>query len=182
MNPVEAALRQWLDEVVLGLGLCPFAAVPLRSGGVCIYVSDATDEGALLADLQRHLQRLEATPPMVLETTLVAVPGMLDDFLDFNDFLDRVDALLKRSGWEGEFQVASFHPRYRFAGTQPDDVENHTNRAPVPVLHILREASVEAALAGYPDPERIPQDNIARLRGLSAEQRRRLFGGAGEHG
>ena len=180
MNAVEASLHQWLEDVVLGLKLCPFAAEPLRAGRVRVCVSDATGEAALLDELQRELQRLAAASPLELETTLVAIPKMLDAFFEFNDFLDAVNSLLVRGGWEGEFQVASFHPRYQFEGTQPDDIENHTNRSPVPVLHILREASVEAALAAHPDPERIPRDNIRRLRTLSAAQRQRLLGDIGE--
>ena len=173
---VEARVRRWLEQVVVGLGLCPFAAVPLREERVRICVSEACDELALLTDLQLELRQLDAISPTKLETTLIAVPHMLADFLDYNDFLDRVDELLTRGEWEGDYQVASFHPRYQFADTRPDDPGNLTNRAPYPLLHLLREDSVEAALASHPDPDRIPQDNIRRMQALSSEQIRRLFG------
>ncbi|AXQ28878.1 DUF1415 domain-containing protein [Solimonas sp. K1W22B-7] len=176
MNEIEAAVRRWLDEVVIGLNLCPFAARPALAGGVRVFVSAATTDLDLLTDLQLELTRLDETPPAQLETTLIAVPEMLADFLDYNDFLDQADALLERFEWDGIYQVASFHPQYQFAGTEPDDAENLTNRAPWPLLHLLREDSVEAAIASHPDVDGIPEANIRRMRGLAPEQRRRLFG------
>lgn len=173
---VETELRQWLDQVVIGLNLCPFAARPVRSGTLRILVSRAETELDLLTDLQLELQRLDATPVAELETTLIALPLMLLDFLDYNDFLGQVDELLVNAGWEGRYQVASFHPDYQFDGTEPDDAENLTNRAPYPLLHLLREESVEAAVAAHTDAEGIPEANIQRMRGLDADTRRRLFG------
>ena len=139
VNPVEAAVRHWIETVVIGLNLCPFAARPFRAGQVRIHVSDCTDELELLTELQLELTRLDETPAAELETTIIAIPRMLADFLDYNDFLDRVDDLLEQFGWVGEYQLASFHPQYQFAGTQADDAENLTNRSPVPLLHILRD-------------------------------------------
>lgn len=176
VDSVETAVRHWLESVVVGLGLCPFAARPFRAGQVRIHVSDCTDELELLTELQLELTRLDQTPAAELETTIIAIPRMLADFLDYNDFLDRVDDLLEKFEWSGEYQVASFHPQYQFAGTQADDAENLTNRSPVPLLHILREASVEAALDSHPDPEGIPPANIQRIRELTPAQRRALFG------
>jgi len=173
---VESAVRQWLDSVVIGLNLCPFAARPVREGRLRICVSQAGSELELLTELQLELQKLDETPPAELETTIIAIPEILADFADYNDFLDKVDALLEHFEWAGDYQVASFHPRYQFAGTQADDPENLSNRAPYPLLHLLREDSVEAAVDGHPDAESIPQDNIRRLRELSTEQRQRLFG------
>lgn len=175
-HPLEAAVRQWIETVVIGLNLCPFAARPFRSGAVRIHVSEAADELELLTELQLELTRLDETPATELETTLIAVPNMLADFLDYNDFLDRADELLDRFEWSGIYQVASFHPQYQFADTQPDDVENFTNRSPVPLLHLLREDSVEVAVDGHPDVDRIPENNIRRLRELTTAQRRALFG------
>ena len=177
-NPVEAAVRRWLETIVIGLNLCPFAARPFRAGQVRIVVSDAKDELALLTELQLELKRLDETPAAELETTLIAIPQLLADFLDYNDFLERVDDLLDHFEWSGEYQVASFHPQYQFAGTQPDDVENLTNRSPVPMLHILREDSVEAAVESHPDAEGIPPANIERIRALTAAQLQALFGKA----
>jgi len=176
MNPIESAVRQWLDSVVIGLNLCPFAGRPAREGRVRVCVSEAADELALLTELQFELQKLDETPPAQLETTIIAIPQLFADFADYNDFLDQVDALLEQFEWSGDYQVASFHPQYQFAGTMPGDAENLTNRAPYPLLHLLREDSVEAALDSHPDPDRIPEDNIRRMRELSAEQRKRLFG------
>lgn len=172
---IQAEVRRWLERVVVGLNLCPFAGRPLREERVRIVVSNATDEVALLTDLQLELARLDDTPARELETTLIAIPSMLADFADYNDFLDRVDELLQEFEWEGEYQVASFHPHYRFADTEADDVENLTNRSPVPLLHLLREASVEAAVDAHPDAEGIPDANIARMRALSAAQIEDLF-------
>ncbi len=176
MNEIEAAVRQWLDRVVIGLNLCPFAARPVLGGRVRVFVSAADTELELLTDLQLELARLDETPPAELETTLVVVPRMLADFLDYNDFLDRADELLQSFEWDGTYQVASFHPLYQFNGTEPDDPENLSNRSPYPMLHLLREDSVEAAVEAHPDVDGIPETNIRRLRGLTQEQRRELFG------
>lgn len=183
MNSVESAhvetvVRQWLNDVVIGLSLCPFAAQPLCEGRLRICVSEARDDLELLTEIQFELQRLDDTSSTELETTIIALPLMLADFDDYNDFLDRVDELLERGDWQGDYQAASFHPQYRFAGTGADDIENYTNRSPYPLLHLLREDSVDAALASHPDPERIPRDNILRMQKLSSEQRNRLFGDA----
>ncbi len=168
-------VRQWLDEVVIGQQLCPFAAKPRDENRVRIALSHATDEEALLKDLQAELERLSDTPAAELETTLLAIPDLLEDFEDYNDFLDLVDMWLEQFGWEGEMQVASFHPHYQFADTEADDAGNLTNRSPWPLLHIIREESLEQVLEHYPDAEAIPERNIARMRALSAEERQRLF-------
>jgi len=176
MDPIETAVRHWLDTVVIGLNLCPFAARPVRAGLLRVCVSEASEELDLLTELQLELQRLDSTPQAELETTIIAVPNMLADFGDYNDFLTAVDELLEAFEWEGRYQVASFHPQYQFADTAPDDAENYTNRSPYPLLHLLREDSVETVLATYADPDSIPDNNIRKLRQLSAEQRKQLFG------
>lgn len=168
-------IQHWLDEVVIGLNLCPFAARPRREGRVRIAVSHARDDEALLADLQAELERLADTPAAELETTLLAIPDMLEDFADYNDFLDAVDLWMEHMGWDGELQVASFHPDYQFADTAADDAGNLTNRSPWPLLHIIREDSLEEAIAHYPDVEGIPARNIARVTALGADERARLF-------
>lgn len=172
---VEAAVRRWIERVVIGLNLCPFSARPYRSGRLRLCVSDSRDVASLLTELHAELQRLDDTPPAVLETTVIAIPYQLADFLDYNDVLDQVDALLAHFGWAGVYQVASFHPDYRFEGTAPDDPGNYTNRSPVPLLHLLREDGVEAAIDGHPGVERIPDDNIRRLGALSAAELQALF-------
>ena len=160
---------------MIGLNLCPFSARPFRAGQVRIHISDCTDEVELLTELQLEIARLDETPASELETTIIAIPHLLSDFFDYNDFLEKVDDLLDHFEWSGSYQVASFHPQYQFAGTNPNDAENFTNRSPVPLLHILREDSVEAAVDGHPDIDNIPQTNIQRLRDLTPEQRQALF-------
>jgi hypothetical protein len=175
MNPVEQSVRQWLEDVVIGLNLCPFAAKPNRNKQIKICISDATSEEALLADIQVELTLLQQTPASELETTLVAIPHFLQDFFDYNQFLDWVDALLKQEGWHGIFQIASFHPDYCFGGAEADDAENLTNRSPYPVIHLIREESMERVLKHYPDPESIPDTNIDRVESLTATEKRKLF-------
>ncbi len=168
-------INQWLDEVVIGLNLCPFAAKPRREKRVRIAISHATDEEALLNDLQAELERLSDTPAEELETTLLAIPDMLENFEDYNDFLDAVDLWVEQFGWEGELQVASFHPQYQFADTEADEPGNLTNRSPWPMLHIIREESLEQAVDHYPDVEGIPERNIKRMEALSKDEKRKLF-------
>ena len=172
---IIADVEQWLDEVVIGLDLCPFAARPRREKRVRIAVSHATDDEALLNDLQAELERLSDTPVAELETTLLAIPNMLEDFADYNDFLDAVDLWVEQFGWEGDLQVASFHPQYQFADTEADDPGNLTNRSPWPLLHIIREESLEKAVEHYPDVDAIPERNIERMKALGPEERKRLF-------
>lgn len=175
MDAIEAQTRQWLEQVVIGLNLCPFAGAPFRNGQVRIEVSRATSAELLLADLQRELTLIDHTPAMTLETTLLVVAEMLADFDDYNQFLDEVDVLLRRCGWEGRYQVATFHPQYRFEGTAPEDNSNLTNRSPWPVLHIIREASIDQAAAEYPAVDDIPDRNIQKVESLTEEEKSRYF-------
>ncbi|NGY04958.1 DUF1415 domain-containing protein [Solimonas terrae] len=175
IHPIETEVRRWLDEVVIGLNLCPFAAHPARSGRVRVVVSEAQNEVALLAELQIELALLDDSTPAQIETTLIAVPRLFAEFADYNDFLDQVDGMLDQFEWSGIYQVASFHPDYQFADTEPDDPENLTNRAPYPLLHLLREDSVEAAVDSHPDVDAIPENNIRRMREMDAATRARLF-------
>lgn len=172
---IIADVEQWLDEVVIGLDLCPFAARPRREKRVRIAVSHASTADALLEDLQAELERLSDTPVAELETTLLAIPDMLEDFADYNDFLDVADAMLDEEDLAGVLQVASFHPQYQFADTEADDPGNLTNRSPWPLLHIIREESLEKAIEHYPEVDRIPERNIARMNALSGEERAKLF-------
>ena len=175
MSTAEIAVRKWLEEVVIGLNLCPFAARPNKRGQIRIVVVRPENEDALISALQGELERLDASPPEALETTLLAIDGLLGDFDDYTRFVDFAEVLVRQFGWEGIYQVASFHPDYRFAGSEPDDDENLTNRSPCPLLHLIREASIEAALERFPDPDSIPDKNIRRVSALDADQRRRLF-------
>jgi hypothetical protein len=142
-------------------------------------VSDAHTVDALLDDLERELRVLAEAAPDGVETTLLIHPQVLTAFLDYNDFLDVADAAVDGLGLTGVLQVASFHPQYQFAGTMPDDVTNYTNRSPFPILHLLREASVEAAVAAFPDAAEISERNIQTMRHLGL---RRLIDLLGLHG
>lgn len=163
-EPALQHTRNWVESVVIDLNLCPFAARELNQERIHFSLSEADSVAALLADLESELQRLKQDES--IETTLLVHPEVLTDFLDYNQFLDILDALLVETGLEGIFQIASFHPDYQFAGAQPDDVSNYTNRSPYPMLHLIREASLERAVANYPDAEQIPQRNIELLEGM----------------
>jgi hypothetical protein len=159
---------------VIGLDLCPFARAVHSRGQIRWVVSGAATPEELLADLLGELRTLADADPAAIDTTLLIHPAVLADFLDYNDFLAVAAAALADLGLAGTLQIASFHPRYQFAGTAPDDVENCTNRSPYPILHLLREASVERAVAAFPDAAAIYEKNIATLRRLGAEGWRRL--------
>ncbi|XYB76594.1 DUF1415 domain-containing protein [Vibrio parahaemolyticus] len=175
INAITQQVDQWLNDVVIGLNLCPFAAKPQRNKQTKIFVSKATQEEALLEDILLQLIELSTTEPEKLETTLVVVPNMLQDFWDYNFCIDWVEGLIKQQDWEGIFQVATFHPDYCFGGAAPEDDENLTNRSPYPIFHLIREESMEKVLKHYPDPESIPDTNIARVSALSEEERKKLF-------
>lgn len=172
---VRRAVRRWVEEIVVGEGLCPFARPVLHR--MRITVSEATALEPLLTDLGRELERLVETPSGLLPTTLVAAPRMLDDFEDYLDALEIAQALLSGAGLDGVIQLASFHPDYRFADAPADDPANATNRSPVPLFHLLREDDVQAALETYPDPEAIPERNQRRFRALGHEAIRALLAG-----
>ncbi|MDT0498478.1 DUF1415 domain-containing protein [Algiphilus sp. W345] len=163
---IIAQTRQWLERAVIGLNLCPFAKAPYACGQLRIQVSAARNTDDLLDALQAELLLLRDTPSDEVETTLLVHPGVLADFLDYNDFLDAADAELVANGLEGEIQIASFHPEYCFADSEPEDVSNFTNRSPYPMLHLLREPSVERAVGSLDDPDAVYLRNIEVLRGL----------------
>ncbi|WP_049630535.1 DUF1415 domain-containing protein [Cellvibrio sp. pealriver] len=172
---VIANVTRWLNEVVIGLNLCPFSAKPTRENRVRFVVSNAQEDEDLLQDLQREMELLDEKPASEIETTLVIIPNHLQDFFDYNQFLNWADQLLKRNRWIGVYQIATFHPDYCFADAEPDDAENLTNRAPYPVLHIIREASLEKALEYFADVDEIPEINKARVESLTAEEKQKLF-------
>ena len=166
---VIAETRAWVDRAVIGLNLCPFAKPVQLKNQIRYVVTDATGTDALLEALRKELRLLADADPAQVETTLLIHPGVLADFLDFNDFLDVADAALEALGYAGVLQVASFHPQYQFAGTAADDVTNATNRSPYPTLHILREESIDRAVAAFPESEAIYERNIVALQALGAE-------------
>lgn len=169
------ATRRWLERAVIGLNLCPFAKGVHLKQQIRWVESRAQDTESLLADLVQELQLLAAADPEAIDTTLLLHPQVLQDFEDYNDFLDVVDAVLEELGLDGVLQVASFHPDYRFEGTAADDVENCSNRSPHPMLHLLREDSIARAVASVPDAATIYERNIATLRRLGPAGWRALF-------
>ena len=170
-----AETERWLQRAVIGLNLCPFAKAVHVRDQVRFVLSEAASPDELLEDLGAELLRLRDTPADEIDTTLLVHPGLLGDFLDYNDFLGEADALVAELGLEGVLQVASFHPDYQFAGTEPDDVANFTNRSPYPTLHLLREDSVSRAVEAFPDPDAIVDRNVETLRRLGRDGWRALF-------
>ena len=168
VDMAEADTRRWLERAVIGLNLCPFAKAVYVRGQIHHAVWLGEDDQGLLDLLLSEAQALVAQTPDVRDTTLLVVPHALTDFLDFNDFIGRAERRLSRAGFDGTLQLASFHPRYQFAGTDADDIANATNRAPYPTLHLLREASVDRAVEAFPEAEAIFDRNIETLDTLGA--------------
>lgn len=156
----------WVDRVVIGLNLCPFARAVRVKGQLRCVASATTDTDTLLRTLCDEAQRLRDTDPALCDTTLLVHPQVLHDFADHNDFLDVAEAALAEMGCDGELQLASFHPAYQFEGTEPDDVTNATNRSPYPTLHLLREASIDRAVQAFPDAEAIYEANLRTMTAL----------------
>ena len=169
-----AATRLWLELAVIGLNLCPFAKAVHTKQQVHYACSDAVTAEALLQDLRTELEALMAADPAARDTSLLIVTGMLQDFMDFNDFLHQAEQLLDDMGLAGRLQIASFHPHYQFAGTVPDDVTNATNRAPFPTLHLLREDSIDRAVQAFPQAETIYEKNMQTLEELGQAGWQRL--------
>ena len=167
------SVRQWVETFVVGMNLCPFAKRELVKNRVRFVTTAATTAEQLLQVLQTELELLNADPSV--ETTLLIHPAVLQDFYDFNDFLDCADSLLVDMELEGIYQVASFHPEYQFGGTRSGDAEHYTNRAPYPVLHLLREESLERVIADYPDVDDIPERNIELMNSLGQDKLQALL-------
>ncbi|SFZ73732.1 DUF1415 domain-containing protein [Chitinimonas taiwanensis] len=163
---VIAHTRDWLEKAVIGLNLCPFAKAVYIKDQIRFVVSEARNLDGLLEELDRELLLLAETDPAQIDTTLLIHPQLLNDFLDFNEFLDVADGVVAEHELEGVLQIASFHPDYQFADTEADDISNYTNRAPYPTLHLLREESLDRAVAAFPDAADIFEKNIQTLRQL----------------
>lgn len=171
----EAQLRCWVERLVVGERLCPFAAAPLRAGRVRFAVCEATDDDAIFRCFLQELQRLLDSDEKVLETTLLTVPEALAAFDDYLDMLGYLESVLEELGLASDFQIASFHPDYRFAGEDEEDSSHYTNRAPYPMFHLLRQSSITRALATWDAPEQIPERNRARVRELGKEKLQALL-------
>lgn len=170
---IKQQVQQWLEAIIIDLNLCPFAKRELLKNRIKFTVTQANDDTELLSSLLNELVFLEQH--LDTETTLLIHPNVLADFYDYNDFLDKADQLLIDHGYDGTFQIASFHPDYQFANTQADDSENYTNRSPYPLLHILREQSLDDAIESYGDTSTIPQRNIDLMNELGTEKIQALF-------
>ncbi len=165
--------QRWLERAVIGLNLCPFAKAVHVKGLIRYAVSEATTPAEFLVDLKNELNLLAnsdvASVSVVYDTTLLIAPYCLQDFLDFNDFLGKADKLVAKMKLEGTIQLANFHPQYQFAGTEPDDITNYTNRAPYPTLHLLRESSIDQAVEAFPEAEAIFEVNMETMERLGVE-------------
>ena len=166
---VLADVRRWLERAVIGLNLCPFAKAVHVKQQVHYAVYHQDDEAGLLDALLFEAAELVAHDDSVRDTTLLVAPGMLTDFLDFNDFTGRAERRLARAGFDGVLQLASFHPRFQFTGSEEDDIGNATNRAPYPILHLLREDSVSRAVEAFPEAAEIFERNIETLERLGPQ-------------
>lgn len=173
---ILAATRRWLTRAVIGLNLCPFAKSVQVKNQIRYAITDAIRMEDVLVDLERELQTLMHANPAEVDTTLLIVPNALADFTDYNDCLFFAARMLRQLRLEGTLQIASFHPHYQFEGSEPDDIENYTNRAPYPILHLLREASIERAVDTFPDTASIYERNQETLRRLGLAGWRKLMG------
>lgn len=182
MNEAEviARTRRWIADVVVGLNLCPFAQRVFLGERIRYVVTFASDARMLSQELTRELDALAATPIESVETTLLIHPNALTDFLDYNDFQDTADRLLKKRRLEGVIQIAPFHPQFQFAETAPDDVENYTNRSPYPMLHLLREESITNLEMAEEELLQIPERNVRVLREMGVDRMRALRDGGNE--
>jgi hypothetical protein len=167
------SVRQWVNTFVVDMNLCPFAKYEMLHNRVRFATTAAITEEQLLVSLQEELELLNSDPSV--ETTLLIHAHVLQDFYAYNQFLSDADRLLVEMGLEGIYQIASFHPDYQFGGTNPDDAENYTNRSPYPLLHIIREASLERAIAAYPDVDQVPVRNVALMNSLGQMKLQALF-------
>jgi hypothetical protein len=175
IESITKNINQWLDDVVIGLNLCPFAAKPKRMNQVHLDVFMGDNESELDRAFLTALDELQSMESCDRETTLLIIPNALTSFEDYMLYLQQAQWLLQRAGLEGTLQLASFHPHYQFDGTHPDDKENLTNRAPYPILHLIREDALADVLSKYPDPESIPENNIQRVEALTPEEVSTLF-------
>ncbi|MBR7798893.1 DUF1415 domain-containing protein [Undibacterium fentianense] len=167
--------KEWLEKAVIGLNLCPFAKGVHIKNQIRYFVSHASTPEALLNDLVAELEVLAEASPEKIDTTLLVHPFVMQDFLDYNEFLEVADAVLEERDLEGILQIASFHPNYQFDGTEIDDIDNYSNRSPFPTLHLIREESIDKAVEAFPEADLIYDKNIATVRALGHAGWKKLF-------
>jgi len=170
---IVKSVQKWVNTFVMDMNLCPFAKHEMLKNRVRFATTKAISEEELLRSLQDELELLNSDSSV--ETSLLIHPNVLQDFYDYNEFLSYADELLLEMGLEGIYQIASFHPHYQFGGTNPDDAENYTNRSPYPLLHLIREASLERAIEEYPDVDQVPIRNVALMNSLGQNKLQALF-------
>jgi hypothetical protein len=173
-DAIAASTQRWVERVVIGLNLCPFAKAVQVKRRIRYAVTAAVSADQLLSELEHELEVLIAADAVAVETTLLIHPLAMGEFIDYHFFMDEAVAALRRLGIVGMLQIAGFHPQYRFAGTDSDDMSNFTNRSPHPMLHLLRESSVQSAVDAFPNASDIFDSNIAKLRTLGYEGWRKL--------
>lgn len=167
-NEIIESVQRWVESFVVGMNLCPYAKRELVNNRVRFASTAAETEEELLTALQAELELLHSDP--AIETTLLIHAKVLQAFDDYNQFLNHADKLLLQMGFEGIYQIASFHPHYQFGGTDPDDAENYTNRSPYPMLHIIQEESIARAIADSTIAEQIPLRNIILMNQLGQDK------------
>lgn len=172
-DQVTETVLRWVRSVVIDLNLCPFARREIDNDRVRFQVTNEDSQEGLLLALQAELTLL--IDDSSIETTLLIHPHVLQDFFDYNQFLDLADRLLVEMELDGVVQIASFHPRYQFRGTDAEDAENFTNRSPYPMLHLIREDSLARAIASYPDIDQVPARNIERMKSMGATNLKALL-------
>lgn len=178
MNQNDTVIKitqDWIETFVLGLNLCPFARHPYRTGKIKYVLFEGENLELLTEMLVNELEYLDNTPPSVCETTLIVLKEALPEFLDFLDYLEVAEYVVEQIKFEGVFQIASFHPDYQFEDTLPSDAENYTNRSPYPILHILREDSVERSIEAFPEVGDIPAQNIDTMNQLGTEKIKQML-------
>ncbi len=158
--------QHWFERAVIGLNLCPFAKAVNQKKQIRWVVSAARTRERLLAQLAQEMGDLQHGDAAIVDTTVLIHPQVLRPFARYNEFLDLAEGLLGAMKLNGVLQIASFHPQYRFAGLAANDVANCSNRSPYPMLHLLREASVERAVQAFPDAAQIYERNMQTLRAL----------------
>ncbi len=165
-----STVQQWVDDFVIRLGLCPFAAPVRRAGQIRYATISATDEDEVFRAFLTEVAHLLDTPAEEVATTILICTHALTDFDNYWEFTGACENALAEAGLDGTLQLATFHPNYLFADTDADDPANRTNRSPLPLLQLLREDGVTAALESYPgEPEDIPERNKALLRKMAEE-------------
>ena len=175
VSELEQKIWDWLDQVVIGLNLCPFAKKPRANDRIRLVITDANKQKSVLSQLEKELQLIATEPAVNLETTLLALPNCAHSFYDFLELVDKAQACIEKQQLSGIIQIAHFHPQYQFSDTHEDDQENYTNRAPCPILHLIREDLMEQVLSKYPNPESIPDNNIATMNQLTKTELQALF-------